>query len=223
MIRVLNAVKWQLRIVFHEIQTPAVFFLIINGLLLLLPTSVCRIIDRRAGVLVILVSTCYALSLFAALFYGMNYMLHTSERHQNELWYLAVPNPWLRIFSRLAAVMAVVALSFLNGQLGTNLMEKFADASHSYFRMEMKGGIPETFTTFSLLLPLLYLFWNLYSGRDHEHKGKAIPLIGTLIVGQMITDCLKGLPAAAGIAAAAAILGFLFWQCGRMEGRRDVL
>lgn len=145
MIRVWKSIKWQLQAVFHEIWTAAAFFIILNGLLLILPLSACRVIDKKAGLLVLLISICYAASLLLGLFYGMNHMLEKPDVRQNELWRLAEPNPWLRIFSRLTAVAAVMAFSFFNGQAGTILMQKFADANHSYFRMQMKDDIPGAF------------------------------------------------------------------------------
>lgn len=46
----------------------------------------------------------------------MNHMLEKPDARQNELWRLAEPNPWLRIFSRLTAVAAVMAVSFSMGR-----------------------------------------------------------------------------------------------------------
>ncbi len=142
MIRVWKAIKWQIQAVFHEIRTAAAFFLVLNAVLLLLPLSACQIIDNMAGFAVVFISVCYAASLLMALFYGMNCMPEKPDARQNELWRLAEPNPWLRIFSRLTAVAVLMAVSFLNGQAGTSLMQKFADANHSYFRMEMNGRHP---------------------------------------------------------------------------------
>lgn len=47
MIRVWKSIKWQLQAVFYEIRTAAAFFLILNGLLLVLPLSACRVIDKK--------------------------------------------------------------------------------------------------------------------------------------------------------------------------------
>lgn len=222
MIRVWKSIKWQLQVVFYEIRTAAAFFIILNGLLLILPLSACRVIDKKAGLLVLLISICYAASLLLGLFYGMNHMLEKPDARQNELWRLAEPNPWLRIFSRLTAVAAVMAFSLFNGQAGTILMQKFADANHSYFRMQMKDDIPGAFLQFALLLPLLYLFLTLSSSRRQNCHGKALTLIAALFIGQMVSDALKSLPLIAGVPAGIALLFFLLWQSGKLEEGRDV-
>ena len=49
MIRVWKSIKWQLQVVFYEIRTAAAFFIILNGLLLILPLSACRVIDKKAA------------------------------------------------------------------------------------------------------------------------------------------------------------------------------
>ena len=159
MIRVWKAIKWQIQAVFHEIRTAAAFFLVLNAVLLLLPLSACQIIDNMAGFAVVFISVCYAASLLMALFYGMNCMPEKPDARQNELWRLAEPNPWLRIFSRLTAVAVLMAVSFLNGQAGTILMQKFADANHSYFRMEMNGSIPRAFLQFAVFPPKTERSW----------------------------------------------------------------
>ena len=223
MIRIWKAIKWQIQMVFHELRTAAAFFLILNVLLLLLPLSACQIIDRTAGLVAVFISVSYAASLLWGLFYGMNYMLEKPDARQNELWRLAEPNPWLRIFSRLTAVTAIMAACFLNGQAGTILMQKFADANHSYFRMQMKDDIPGAFLQFAILLPLLYLFLMLFSGRRQNDRGKALTLIAALIIGQIVIDTLKSIPLIAGIPAGIVLLVFLFWQSGKLEGQRDVI
>ena len=43
MIRVWKSIKWQLQAVFYEIRTAAAFFIILNGLLLILPPAVSLI------------------------------------------------------------------------------------------------------------------------------------------------------------------------------------
>lgn len=70
MIRVWKSIKWQLQVVFYEIRTAAAFFIILNGLLLILPLSACRVIDKKAGLLVLLISICYAASLLWDCFTG---------------------------------------------------------------------------------------------------------------------------------------------------------
>ena len=223
MIRVWKSIKWQLQVVFYEIRTAAAFFIILNGLLLILPLSACRVIDKKAGLLVLLISICYAASLLLGLFYGMNHMLEKPDARQNELWRLAEPNPWLRIFSRLTAVAVLMAVSFLNGQAGTILMQKFADANHSYFRMEMNGSIPRAFLQFAVFLPLLYLFLTLFSRRRQNGHGTALTLIAALILGQIVYDMLKSLSLIAAIPAGILLVIFLFWQTGKLEAQRDVI
>ena len=109
-----------------------------------------------------------------------------------------------------------------NGQAGTILMRKFADANHSYFRMQMKDDIPGAFLQFALLLPLLYLFLTLSSSRRQNGRGKALTLIAALFIGQMVSDALKSLPLIAGVPAGIALLFFLLWQSGKLEEERDV-
>lgn len=50
MIRVWKSIKWQLQAVFYEIRTAAAFFIILNGLLLILPLSACRVIDKKSWI-----------------------------------------------------------------------------------------------------------------------------------------------------------------------------
>ena len=223
MIRVWKAIKWQIQAVFHEIRTAAAFFLVLNAVLLLLPLSACQIIDNMAGFAVVFISVCYAASLLMALFYGMNCMPEKPDARQNELWRLAEPNPWLRIFSRLTAVAVLMAVSFLNGQAGTILMQKFADANHSYFRMEMNGSIPRAVLQFAVFLPLLYLFLTLISRRRQNGHGTALTLIAALILGQIVYDMLKSLSLIAAIPAGILLVIFLFWQTGKLEAQRDVI
>lgn len=223
MIRIWKAIKWQIQAVFLKLRTAAAFFLILNVLLLLLPFSICQSIDRTAGLLIIFISVSYAASLLLGLFYGMNYMLEKPDARQNELWRLAEPNPWVRIISRLTAAAAVMAACFLNGQAGTILMRKFADANHSYYNMRLKDDIPGTSLQFAVLLPLLYLFLTLFSGRRRNDRGKALTLIAALIIGQMVSDALKSLPPIAGIPAGIVLFVFLLWQSGKLEGQRDAI
>ena len=142
MIRVWKAIKWQIQAVFHEIRTAAAFFLVLNAVLLLLPLSACQIIDNMAGFAVVFISVCYAASLLMALFYGMNCMPEKPDARQNELWRLAEPNPWLRIFSPADRSRRFDGCLLFEWSGRYHPDAKFADANHSYFRMEMNGKDP---------------------------------------------------------------------------------
>ncbi len=220
--RIGNGLLWQLRDAFHRQRSVLGFFLILDITLWILPLSFCRFLDSKAKALVVLISLCYAFSLLMTFFYNIIRIRENPGARQNELWYLAEPNPWIRIFSRLAAGSLVTAIWFINGQIGTVLMKKFAAADHSYFEMELHHNIPGAYLQFALFLPLLYLFLNFISRRDREQRGKAILIIGALIIGEILMDAFRTFSRAGNLIAVFLLCVVLFWLNGWMSGKRDI-
>ena len=221
--RIWYAFLWQLRAIFYEQRTALGFFVVLNTALWLLPYSLCQMIDKKAGILVIIISICYGFSLLMAFLYNMNRIRENPGIRQNELWYLAEPNPWIRIFSRLAAGCLATAVWFLNGHAGTVLMRKFAGDSHSYFRMELNHNIPGAYLQFAVFLPLLYLFLCLISGRKQERKGRVLMIFSALIIGEIFLEIFQRLSRVEGIAAILFLSVILFWVDGKMAGKKDIL
>lgn len=216
--RLFISIKWQLRAAFFLIRPFLALFLILNAFLWLLPPSACRSLDKNAPLLVMIINLSYVTSLLWGAIYTIWHITEKPGVRQNELWRLAEPNPWIRIFSRLAAGASIFALWLLNGWAGMELMKKFADEHHSYFRIEVHNDPASVILQITVLCPLLYLFLR----QKRKEAGSTFLIILTLILAKLLSDACRLLPSAVVPAAAAAFLIVLFWRCGKQERQSDV-
>lgn len=182
--KILVDIKWQLLHRGYQLRLIILYFLVTDLILAVLPVSVCRYLDRNAMFLVMAVNLTYAFSILILFLWGTEYVDGKGDAARAESFRLAEPNPWRRLFARLFTNAVYSALCFGNALLGSSLMNKFADANHSYFKLEMNGNIPLGYLSFALAIPLLYHLLNLFSRRG-DVRSFSLP---ALIVAYLLAD-----------------------------------
>lgn len=212
-------IKWQILHRGYRLWPVIVYFLVIDLILAILPLSVCRYLDQNVGYLVKLVNLTYALSILYFFLSGIAYVDEQDCPDDGELFRLAEPNPWYRLFARLFTNIVFSLFSFGNALLGSNLMNKFADKHHSYFKLVMYGNIPLGFLYFALLFPLVYRWIRLVVHRN-DVKSFSVP---ALIMAGLITNLfwyisirypgwLLGM-------VLTVIIAMAFWKSGSLENK----
>lgn len=214
-------IKWQMLHRGYRLRPVIVYFLVMDLVLAILPVSVCCYLDQNFGYLVMLVNLTYALSILYFFLTGIAYVDEQDSPADGELFRLAEPNPWYRLFARLFTNIVVSLFSFGNALLGSNLMNKFADEHHSYFKLVMRGNIPLGFLYFALLFPLVYR-WIRLEIRRNNVKAFFIP---TLILAYLIADLFRNIsmllyPGWLSGVAVTAILTAAFWKSGALENKQ---
>lgn len=228
-----GAVLWECRKRYCALRYPAVIYLAVLLVICALPQELCRFLDEKANILVVLINLGAAVTMifgFAILPYStMSYPYGREEYRKEQLSDVALP---ARLFARTLANVLQCLLLLAVAYATEWGMEKFADAGHSYFTFSLSRGLWESLLLHGLLNPLVYLA--VFLRRYLRHQNCCY--VSSYIIALLITDIavtnldsnLESLtrthPALwSGVCAALWALmvllaaGFSFWLCCRTE------
>ena len=172
---VFTNIKWHMIYRGYKLRGIMIYFLVADIILAILPVSVCRYLDQNFMFLVMAVNLTYALSVFYFFITGLTYVDGQDNPACQERALLAKHNSWYLLWIRLFTNVVFSLLCFGNAMLGSCLMNKFADANHSYFKLKMNGNIPAGFLFFAIVFPLLYHLVCLIARRGSRAKAENKP------------------------------------------------
>ena len=210
-------VKWQTINRAYQFRYPIFYFIAINLLLTILPVSVCQYLDRNFMILVNIVNILYVFSILFLFFSGISYVDEAGNEKHWEFIRLAEPNPWLRLLARLLTNAIFFLLCFANAYIGSSLMGKFADETHSYFELTMNGNPLRGFFLFSVIFPLLYHLINLLAHRGKMRSISIPALILLFFLTGIYQNISSRFPGWLVNLALAAVMAAVFWRAGELE------
>ena len=199
--KMLADIKWHILHRGYQLRMIMVYFLVLDVVLAILPVQFCQYLDRNFMFLVMVVNLTYALSVFYFFITGLTY----------------VDGQEGRLFARLFTNLIFTLFCFGNAMLGSSLMNKFADANHTYFELEMNGNIPAGFLFFAVAAPLLYHLVGLIARRGSKKYFSIPALILVFFLMDLYKAVLTRLPGSLAPLISAVIIAAVFFKAEKLE------
>lgn len=230
-----GAVFWECQKRYYALRYPAAVYIAMVLIICALPQKLCRFLDEKVNFLVMLVNLVLGLTImfsFGILPYSTMSAPYGKEEYQKEqLGDISIP---VRLFARTLANLMQCALILAGANLGTWGMDKFADATHSYFVFSLTRTAWESLLVYGLLNPLVYLavFLRKYL-RVQSCCYVSSYIISSLITGLVVTNLdsnleslmrvhpalWSGVPVVLWALVILLASGLSFWLCCRTEKR----
>lgn len=153
-----SSLYWEGRVKYEKLRFLALALVCANLILWIIPESWCRYVDKVFMPAVILLSLFYGAATMVMLFYPSLSMVSGYRAPYRDMERLTGMRAWQRQAAKLAVNLVVTGILFVLLKIGEYLMGKFADTTHSYFKMQMDQPFPELILAVSVLFPVLYLW-----------------------------------------------------------------
>lgn len=153
-----SSLYWEGRVKYEKLRYLVLALVCVDLLLRIMPESWCRYVDNVFMPAVVLLSLFYSASTMVMLFYPSLSMVNGYRAPNRDMELLSGVPAWQRQTAKLAVNLLTTGILFVLLKIGEDLMGKFADSTHSYFKMQMDLPLPELILTVSVLFPILYLW-----------------------------------------------------------------